>query len=91
MHIATGVWGIVLVLTLGVTGCSRSAAGTDDRLARAKIGFIFIGTRDDLGYNPDKPEGKGLKAWKDLQRDRELKPAEAPKSKPAPTEETKEK
>src|SRR5262249_35113135 len=22
--------------------------------------------RDDLGYNPDRPEGKGLAAWKEL-------------------------
>jgi hypothetical protein len=33
--------------------------------------------RDDLGFNPDKPEGKGLKAWKDLLHNHELKPAAA--------------
>ncbi|MEJ7639049.1 MAG: HEAT repeat domain-containing protein [Singulisphaera sp.] len=30
--------------------------------------------RDTLDYDPDKPEGKGLKAWNDLLRDRELRP-----------------
>ncbi len=30
--------------------------------------------RDTLDYDPDKPEGKGLKAWRDLLRDRELRP-----------------
>ncbi len=30
--------------------------------------------RDTLDYDPDKPEGKGMKAWKDLRRDRELRP-----------------
>jgi len=29
--------------------------------------------RDDLDYNPEKPEGKGLKAWQDLLRDNELR------------------
>ena len=37
--------------------------------------------RDDLNYNPDKPEGKGLKAWKDLLRDHELHPPAPPKVK----------
>ena len=41
--------------------------------------------RDDLGYDPDRPEGKGLRAWKDLQRNHELRPAGAAKDeKPAP-------
>jgi hypothetical protein len=34
--------------------------------------------RDDLGYDPENPAangGKGLKAWRDLQRNNELKPA----------------
>ena len=30
--------------------------------------------RDTLDYDPDQPEGKGLKAWRDLLRDRELRP-----------------
>ena len=29
--------------------------------------------RDDLGYDPDHPEGKGLNAWKDLQRQGKLR------------------
>jgi hypothetical protein len=29
--------------------------------------------RDDLGYNPDQPDGKGLTAWKDLQRQGKLR------------------
>jgi hypothetical protein len=36
--------------------------------------------RDDLGYDPENPTangGKGLKAWRDLLRDHELKPAAA--------------
>ncbi|MBV8677712.1 MAG: hypothetical protein JO355_11180, partial [Planctomycetaceae bacterium] len=35
--------------------------------------------RDDLGYDPDKPLGQGLKAWKDLLRDHELRPVAAKK------------
>jgi hypothetical protein len=31
--------------------------------------------RDNLDYNPDRPEGRGLQAWKDLARERELRPA----------------
>jgi hypothetical protein len=31
--------------------------------------------RDSLDYDPDRPEGRGLQAWKDLARDRELHPA----------------
>ncbi|MHB1560269.1 MAG: HEAT repeat domain-containing protein, partial [Isosphaeraceae bacterium] len=30
--------------------------------------------RDDLGYNPDKPAGKGFDAWNDLLRRNELRP-----------------
>lgn len=30
--------------------------------------------RDDLGYNPDRPAGKGFDAWNDLLRRNELKP-----------------
>jgi hypothetical protein len=33
--------------------------------------------RDDLGYNPDHPTGKGLTAWKNLSNSRELKPVAA--------------
>ena len=29
--------------------------------------------RDDLGYDPDHPEGKGLNAWKELQRQGKLR------------------
>jgi hypothetical protein len=29
--------------------------------------------RDELGYDPDQPEGKGLNAWKDLQRQGKLR------------------
>ena len=37
--------------------------------------------RDTLEYDPEKPEGAGLKAWRDLLRDHELKPApERPKT-----------
>jgi hypothetical protein len=31
--------------------------------------------RDNLDYDPDRPEGRGLQAWKDLARERELRPA----------------
>jgi hypothetical protein len=30
--------------------------------------------RDNLDYDPEKPEGKGLKAWRDLLHNHELKP-----------------
>jgi hypothetical protein len=33
--------------------------------------------RDDLEYDPDKPEGRGLRAWQDLLRKREILPANA--------------
>jgi hypothetical protein len=33
--------------------------------------------RDDLQYDPDKPDGPGLKAWRDLSEHRELRPAAA--------------
>jgi len=36
--------------------------------------------RDDLGYDPEKPEGKGLKAWRDLLHGRELRSAAAKKA-----------
>ena len=45
--------------------------------------------RDDLGYDPDHPEGKGLSAWKELQKQGKLhysatrgktKSAEAPRA-----------
>ncbi len=29
--------------------------------------------RDDLGYDPDHADGKGLNAWKDLQRQGKLR------------------
>ncbi len=35
--------------------------------------------RDELNYDPDKPLGPGLKAWKDLLRDHELRPVAARK------------
>jgi hypothetical protein len=31
--------------------------------------------RDPLDFDPDKPEGRGLRAWRDLLRDHELRPA----------------
>jgi hypothetical protein len=33
--------------------------------------------RDNLEYDPDKPEGTGLRAWKELLRNHELRPAAA--------------
>ncbi|MHC5542801.1 HEAT repeat domain-containing protein, partial [Singulisphaera rosea] len=38
--------------------------------------------RDDLKYSPEHPEGAGLRAWKDLLRDHELRPAGKSKSAP---------
>ena len=32
--------------------------------------------RDDLEYDPDKPEGRGQKAWSDLYRNHELRPTQ---------------
>ena len=40
--------------------------------------------RDDLDYDPDKPDGRGLRAWKDLQRDHELRQAGARKGETTP-------
>ena len=34
--------------------------------------------RDDLGYDPDKPAGKGFDAWNDLLRRNELRTPNAP-------------
>lgn len=40
--------------------------------------LMQITGRDDLDYDPEKPEGKGLKAWRDLLREGELRPAASP-------------
>ena len=40
----------------------------------------LTGRNDDLGYDPDHPEGRGYSAWKELQRQGKLRPA-APRSK----------
>ena len=40
--------------------------------------------RDELGYDPDQPQGKGLRAWKELDHNHELVPRNA--AKPAATE-----
>jgi hypothetical protein len=37
--------------------------------------------RDDQGYDPDHPEGKGLSTWVDLERQGKLRPAAAPRAK----------
>ncbi len=39
----------------------------------------FLTGRDRLDYDPDKPEGDGLKAWKDLLREKKLRPQPASK------------
>jgi hypothetical protein len=36
--------------------------------------------RDDLGYDPDHPAGKGYDAWNDLLRKNELRPPAAPRN-----------
>jgi hypothetical protein len=36
--------------------------------------------RDDLGYDPDHPEGKGYDAWNDLMRKNELRTPPAPRN-----------
>jgi basic membrane protein A and related proteins len=49
---------VVLVLTLCAAGCGPlSANGTEGRFEPMKIGFIFVGARDDLGYNEAAWEG----------------------------------
>jgi hypothetical protein len=35
--------------------------------------LMHLTGRDDLGYDPDQPEGKGFNAWKDLQRQGKLR------------------
>ncbi len=39
--------------------------------------LMYLTRRDSLGYNPDKPDGDGLQAWKDLRTRGELKPVAA--------------
>ncbi len=48
----------------GIVGIRELAVETLSRLTG----------RDTLGYNPDKPEGKGYDAWNDLLRRNELRP-----------------
>ena len=36
--------------------------------------------RDDLGYDPDQPAGKGFDAWNDLLRKNELRPPASPRN-----------
>ena len=58
MQISTAFRRIVLVLALSAAGCSHASAdGPEDRFEHVKIGFIFVGTRDDLGYNEAAWEG----------------------------------
>ena len=42
---------------------------------RALDNLMELTGRDELEYDPEKPEGKGLRAWKDLVRNEELKAA----------------
>jgi len=42
--------------------------------------LLTLTGRDDLGYDPDLPQGKGLRAWKDLDHSHELVPRETPKA-----------
>lgn len=37
--------------------------------------LLYLTKRDPLGYDPDKPEGPGLKAWQDLLKRGELAPS----------------
>jgi hypothetical protein len=36
---------------------------------------MMLTGREALGYDPDAPEGPGLKAWKDLLKEDRLTPA----------------
>ena len=53
------VAGVVALVTavLVAAACSNSGAARSTEPRRAKIGFIFVGTRDDLGYNQAAWEG----------------------------------
>jgi hypothetical protein len=59
----------------------------DDNLAMRELALDNLQTltgRDDLGYNPVKPEGNGLRAWQGLLNNNELKPVSTPKAKKEP-------
>jgi simple sugar transport system substrate-binding protein/basic membrane protein A len=58
---------IVLCLCLVAGSCGGSASGRLPN-ASAKIGFVFVGTRDDLGYNQAAWEGSDavIRAFPDL-------------------------
>lgn len=60
-----------LVLLLGKT---ESSVGVRQL---ALDNLMELTGRDELEYDPEKPQGKGLKAWNDLQHNGELKPAVA--------------
>ena len=66
-------------------GLVQLLSGTDETLVGVRElaldNLQSLTGRDDLGYDPDKPEGKGLKAWKDLLHDHELHPPAAAKAK----------
>jgi hypothetical protein len=65
-------------------GLVKLLGSTDDASLGARElaleNLCHLTGRDTLEYDPEKPEGVGLKAWRDLLRDHELKPApERPK------------
>ena len=66
-------------------GLVQDLSSTDERLVAVRElaldNLQALTGRDDLGYNPDKPEGKGLKAWRDLLAGNELHPPAASKTK----------
>ena len=58
MRASTTVAGVALLAASVLGGCSEgSATTTGSTFAGARIGFIFVGDRDDLGYNQAAWEG----------------------------------
>ncbi len=61
-----------LAALVGLLGRTENEVGIREL---ALDNLMRITGRDSLEYDPEKPDGNGLKAWRGLLRDKELKPA----------------
>ena len=68
------------LLSACLDALTRGGVGRDSRLACSTRSNGWTG-RDDQGYDPDHPEGKGLAAWVDLERQGKLNHATPPRAK----------
>src|SRR5437763_6503950 len=57
MRTSTRVGGIVLLFASVTSACVGASGEIAERVPGGKIGFVFVGARDDLGYNQAAWEG----------------------------------